>query len=139
MSDKYKSDHFKSGSADQLVEFESEEIKLDVPFEGTTLKEGWKISPLNEPEVRVKIYGVTTIPRHYNTMQITKRYIDRYKPGKMIPYCSLSADFDRKGGEIPLLYCSMGVIGARKPRRIAIKPPPPPSPSPPPPTSSELP
>ena len=55
MSDKYKSDHFKSGSADQLVEFESEEIKLDVPFEGITLEEGWKITPLNEPEVRVNI------------------------------------------------------------------------------------
>ena len=74
-------------------------------------------------------------------MQITKQYVDHYKPGKMIPYCPLSADFDRNAcckGEIPLLSCLVDVIGARKPRRIAIKPPPPPSPSPPPPASSEL-
>ena len=72
-------------------------------------------------------------------MQITKKYVDGYTPGKMIPYCQLSADFDRnicsKGG-IPLLSCLVDVIGARKPRRIAIKPPPPPSPPPPAITSS---
>ena len=70
-------------------------------------------------------------------MQITKRCIDCYKPGKMIPCCSLSADFDHRGGEIPLLNCSVGVIGARKPRRIVIKPSP--SLPPPPIISSELP
>ena len=62
-------------------------------------------------------------------LQITKEYIDRYKPGKMIPYCQLSADFESKAsckGEIPLLFCHVDVIGARKPRKFAIKPPPPP-------------
>ena len=49
------SGHFKSGSADQLIEFESDKIKLDIPFDGTTLKEGWKIFPLNDLEVRAKI------------------------------------------------------------------------------------
>ena len=55
MNEKYKSDQFESGSADQLVEFQSEEIKLDIPFEGTTLEEGWKIRPMKEPEVRINI------------------------------------------------------------------------------------
>ena len=65
MNKKYKSDRFKSGSADQVVEFESEEIKLKIPFEGTTLKEGWKISPLNDPEVSLK----TVLPLlYYNAL-----------------------------------------------------------------------
>ena len=52
MEDKYhqRDKHFILGSQ-QLIEFESEEIKLDIPMEGTILKEGWKITPLTEPEV----------------------------------------------------------------------------------------
>ena len=64
MNDRYKSDQFKSGSADQPVEFESEVIKIGVPFESAT---GWKISPLNEPEVRVKVivYYHSQTLQHY--------------------------------------------------------------------------
>ena len=37
---------------DQLVEFESNEIKLDIPKEGITLEGGWKITPQMAPVVR---------------------------------------------------------------------------------------
>jgi hypothetical protein len=52
VSDKYKRDQFKLGLADQLIEFESEEIELDIHSDGITLEEGWKMRPLNIPEVR---------------------------------------------------------------------------------------
>ena len=58
MDEKYRGENFKSGS-EQLIEFESEEIKLDIPLEGTTLKEGWKISPLTDPEVRALGFCLT--------------------------------------------------------------------------------
>ena len=36
---------------DLLVEFESQEIKLDIPREGITLEGGWKITPQITPVV----------------------------------------------------------------------------------------
>ena len=38
--------------ADQLVEFESNEISLDIPRKGIILDEGWKITPQIAPVVR---------------------------------------------------------------------------------------
>ena len=38
---------------DQLVEFESNEIKLDIPNEGTSVKGGWIITPQMAPVVRI--------------------------------------------------------------------------------------
>lgn len=39
---------------DQPLEFESDKIELDIPREGITLQEGWKITPLIAPVVRTK-------------------------------------------------------------------------------------
>ena len=36
---------------EQLVEFELDQITLNIPPEGITLKEGWKITPLIVPVV----------------------------------------------------------------------------------------
>ena len=37
---------------EQIVEIESNSIALDVPEDGVTTQEGWKISPLGPPVVR---------------------------------------------------------------------------------------
>ena len=37
---------------EQIVEIESNTIALDVPDDGVTTQEGWKISPLGPPVVR---------------------------------------------------------------------------------------
>ena len=44
---------YKQGSLglEQHIDFESKEIKLDIPKEGANLKEGWKITPLAVPVV----------------------------------------------------------------------------------------
>ena len=34
------------------VEFEASSISLDLPFEGVTFEEGWKLLPLFHPEVK---------------------------------------------------------------------------------------
>ena len=36
---------------EQHIDFESNEIRLDIPKEGTKLKEGWKITPMAVPVV----------------------------------------------------------------------------------------
>ena len=36
---------------EQPINFQSEQIKLDIPDEGTTLKSGWVITPLTAPFV----------------------------------------------------------------------------------------
>ena len=43
---------------EQPIQFEAAEIKLDIPKEGTILKEGWKLLPLTAPVVSV-IDGTT--------------------------------------------------------------------------------
>ena len=37
---------------EQIVEIESNKVALDVPYDGITTQEGWKISPLGPPVVR---------------------------------------------------------------------------------------
>ena len=37
---------------EQIVEIESNKVALDVPDDGITTQEGWKISPLGPPVVR---------------------------------------------------------------------------------------
>ena len=51
MKDDYEKRCGSSGT-DQLVEFEADEISLNIPQEGITLKEGWKIMPQMAPVVR---------------------------------------------------------------------------------------
>ena len=50
-------DHYVQGKQalpgpDLLVDFEKDQIKLDIPEEGITLDEGWTITPLIPPVVR---------------------------------------------------------------------------------------
>lgn len=37
---------------EQVVEFESDVIAVDIPIDGVTVSGGWKISPLTPPRVR---------------------------------------------------------------------------------------
>ena len=53
-----KKDYKKSKAVagpDQLVEFVSDEIKLDIPKKGITLEGGWKITPQIAPVVIPRI------------------------------------------------------------------------------------
>jgi hypothetical protein len=52
LKETYNQDKQVSIGPEQLIQFEAEEIKLDIPQDGTTLKEGWKILPLTAPVVR---------------------------------------------------------------------------------------
>ena len=40
---------------EQTVEFESSEIKLGIPTEGIELEGGWKVTPMLNPVVSLKI------------------------------------------------------------------------------------
>ena len=60
----YNKDNASLG-ARQLVEFESNKITLNIPQEGITLDEGWKIMPQIAPVVRSDCYEIKTELRHY--------------------------------------------------------------------------
>ena len=49
--EEYTKDKQVSKGPEQQVEFESTEIKLDLPMDGTKLKEGWEVTPLISPVV----------------------------------------------------------------------------------------
>ena len=105
--------------ADQLVEFESNEISLNIPLKGITLDEGWKITPDIAPVVRkdhecgsycYKILYIIMGPY----MQVLKRHVDNFRPGQRIPNCQLSAvAYEDK--KIPPLRYQVKLIGATKP------------------------
>ena len=38
---------------EQTIEFESNQIKLDIPKEGIELKDGWKVTPILNPVVSI--------------------------------------------------------------------------------------
>ena len=62
---------YKQGSLglEQHVDFESNEIKLDIPMEGTKLKEGWKITPLAVPVVSSSLHMLLThLYSYYNCL-----------------------------------------------------------------------
>ena len=58
LEESYNKDKQVSIGPEQPIQFEAAEIKLDIPKEGTTLKDGWKILPLTAPVVSV-IDGTT--------------------------------------------------------------------------------
>ena len=51
---------------------------------------------------------------------MTKKHVDNYKPGKRIPSCQLSADFESHSAEIkvvPFLY-QVKLLGAKEPHNM---------------------
>ena len=53
LEESYNKDKQVTIGPEQPIQFEAAEIKLDIPKEGTILKEGWKILPLTAPVVSV--------------------------------------------------------------------------------------
>ena len=105
---------------DESVEFESNEIKLDIPQGGITLEGGWKITPLTVPIVRNHFgHFMFTFP---NTLQVMKRFVDSYRPGKRIPRCQLSAlyVFPSDKANIPILQYQLKLVGAREPYTMIV-------------------
>ena len=100
---------------DELVEFESNEIKLDIPLEGITLEAGWKITPLTVPVVRAHFGCFMFIFAIVWTLQVRRRLVDSYRPGKRIPRCHLSALFLSDEANIPALQYQVKLVGAREP------------------------
>ena len=103
------------------MEFESNKITLNVPQEGITLVEGWKIMPHIAPVVRIEYSNEinTLIVSIFMYMEVMKRHVDTYQPGKRIPSCQLSAVFmlaeDKK---VPLLQHQVKLVGAKEPFNV---------------------
>ena len=74
------------------VEFERDRISLELP--GSELSNGWTITPLAPPVVRVcsfSRFGTPEIlwPFCFTWSQILKHQVDDYKPRRRIPCCQL--------------------------------------------------
>ena len=61
MKQEYHRDKLALPGPDQPVDFESEQIKLDIPLDGITLEEGWKITPLTAPVVSAYLVSMVTL------------------------------------------------------------------------------
>ena len=88
----------------QLVDFESDEVTLDIPLEGISIK-GWKITPLMRPVVSSYVghihSNVATNFPHWLQPQVTKKQVDNFKEGKVTPCCQLKAEFELPELEVP--------------------------------------
>ena len=104
---------------EQLVEFEEDSITVDIPNEGTTVK-GWKITPLISPVVRYPLKCSNQHPSLaiYNLMQVTKKQVDNFREGKLIPYCQLKAELSGRRKKIPVLNHRILLKGARQPHNF---------------------
>ena len=98
---------------EQLVEFEGDSITVDIPKEGTTVK-GWKITPLISPVVRHPLKCNNQLP-HCLQPQVTKKQVDNFRVGKMIPRCQLKAEVFGRRRKIPVLNHQFLLQGARQP------------------------
>ena len=108
----------------QPIEFQSDDITLDIPMEGITLTR-WTISPLFPPVVRDKlqIYLCTLFTLCcFCDAKVVKKKVDSFEPGKMIPSCQLCAEFS--GSKITPFKHHVKLLGAKKPYdSFLMKPP----------------
>ena len=100
---------------DLRIEFESSSISLQLPSEGVTLEDGWKIVPMFHPVVRsFKRYSVLELVIMIMFLQITKEDVDSFETGKGIPSCQLTAVWT-KPSKPPVLIHQVTLEGAKEP------------------------
>ena len=108
---------------EQTIEFESNEIKLDIPTEGIELSNGWKVTPLVNPVVSVLSFSQILILCFMPYLiQIKRKDVDKYEPPKIIPNCPLLVSFIAKGKvtDIPMFLYHVNLIGAREPHTMFV-------------------
>ena len=104
---------------EQTIEFESNQIKLDIPTEGIELENGWKVTPILNPVVSIFSIILSYLILPYLT-QITKKDVDKYEPPKVIPNCPLLASFAEGKVDIPMFLYRVKLIGAREPHNMVV-------------------
>ena len=57
---------------EQTIEFESNQIKLDIPIEGIELENGWKVTPILNPVVSV-FFLFLSISDYFNVPDADKK------------------------------------------------------------------
>ena len=71
-------------------------------------------------DVVLSSYSTTSV-NHFNhtqlhPLQVIKRNVDSFEPGKMIPNCQLSAEFSSSAGQkVPSLKHRVKLLGAKDP------------------------
>ena len=111
VNEEYQKKQAQAGHS-QPIEFESEQIELDIPITGVT-SGGLTIDPLYSPVVRdINNYYYAEKIIMAMHPQIIKKKVDNFQPGKMIPKCELNVSFT--WSEPPLRYC-VKLLGAKKP------------------------
>ena len=109
VNEEYQKKQAQAGHS-QPIEFESEQIELDIPMTGVT-SGGLTIEPLYSPVIRdINYYDEIIIMAMHP--QIIKKKVDNFQPGKMIPKCELNVSFT--WSEPPLRYC-VKIVGAKDP------------------------
>lgn len=102
------------------VEFESNNISLELPSRELILNGGWKIIPLIPPEV------MTHFCEHYQTdymftvsLQITKEDVDSFKIGRDISSCQLTAMWTTRNEPSQLIH-EIPLKGTKKPSFFSV-------------------
>ena len=106
------------------VDFEGEEVSLDIPEDGVKLESGWSLLPLAYPaKVRdlhlIHKYSPSTF--HFLVMcsfllQLLCESVDSYKSGRTIPSCQIELDWVKKDKPLEKLDYKLYLVGVNQPR-----------------------
>ena len=103
---------------DLPVEFESDSISLQLPSKREILNGGWRLFPLFYPSVRecqaVSVFLLFKCLNLNLNLQITKKQVDSFTPGKKIPSCQLVAKWIGQGKPSELSH-KVTLMGAKEP------------------------
>ena len=109
---------------DQIIEFESDCITVDIPTEGIYLEGLCKILPLTYPMVSFTKFDLVSV--YTDHLQVLKREVDRYRVGRALPKCTFLVIPLEKGKDIPSVQHQVQLSGAKFPHNLLtfdIKPP----------------
>ena len=98
------------------MDFEEDEIKLNVPPEGATVGTGGSVFPLTHPGVSAASSPfVCEWPCVTHLFQVLKDEVDNFLPGQMIPSCELLVN-RHLGSKVEVLRAEL--VGAKSPHNF---------------------
>ena len=103
---------FKEDRARQVIDFQADAITLNLPNENV---EGWKIIPLEHPEVTLHLCIFLHEFVIIKISQISKVNVKQFQLGRNIPACHIELEWKGGGEPKELSPQTIYIIGAKEP------------------------
>lgn len=110
----YASKKAEPGPEQQLI-FKDTKITLDIPKEGHTVCDGWKVFPVMSPQVNhTCMHGLIWLNcKPCTHVQIEKKIVDEHSPENqlIVPHCELKAKWVKGAEQLKPLEYIINILG----------------------------